>query len=198
MSRYDDGAYGREILEGDIHTANQEAAGLPTRNMAKTFIYGFLYGGGDAKIGSIIGKDGKAGAKIRKDFLKKTPALKYLSDAVKMKAEKGSILGLDGRIIPIRHAHAALNTLLQSAGALICKDWYIRIERMIRDAGYTEDEVAIVAFVHDEVQIIVKDGLEDIISEFTKQAIKETEKHYNFRCPLDSDFNIGTSWAETH
>ena len=60
MARFDNGAYGREILEGDIHTANQEAAGLPTRNNAKTFIYGFLYGAGDEKIGSIIGKGSKA------------------------------------------------------------------------------------------------------------------------------------------
>jgi len=198
MSRYDDGAYGREILEGDIHTANQIAAGLPDRNTAKTFIYAYLYGGGNEKIGSIIGKDGKEGGRIKQRFLAKTPALKYLSDAVKLKAEKGSIMGLDGRIIPIRHAHAALNTLLQSAGALICKHWYIGIETKIREAGYTEEDVAIVAFVHDEVQIIVREGLEDIIGEFTKQAIKETEAHYKFRCPLDSEFQIGSSWAETH
>lgn len=38
MAKYDDGAYGKIVLEGDIHTANQEAAGLPTRNAAKTFI----------------------------------------------------------------------------------------------------------------------------------------------------------------
>ena len=198
MSRYDDGAYGREILEGDIHTANQEAAGLPTRNMAKTFIYAFLYGGGNEKIGSIIGKDGTEGGRIKKRFLSKTPALKYLSDAVKMKATKGSILGLDGRIIPIRHAHAALNTLLQSAGALICKHWYMTIERKFREQGWSHDDVAIVAFVHDEVQILVRDGLEEQVGAITKESIKETEQHYNFRCPLDSEFQIGASWAETH
>jgi DNA polymerase-1 len=37
LSNYDKGAYGKVILEGDIHTVNQEAAGLPTRNDAKTF-----------------------------------------------------------------------------------------------------------------------------------------------------------------
>jgi hypothetical protein len=38
MSRWDGGAYGKIILEGDIHTENQNAAGLPTRDNAKTFI----------------------------------------------------------------------------------------------------------------------------------------------------------------
>lgn len=38
MARYDKGKYAKEVVEGDVHTANQQAAGLPTRNDAKTFI----------------------------------------------------------------------------------------------------------------------------------------------------------------
>lgn len=34
---YDNGEYAHEILNGDIHTANQKNAGLETRNQAKTF-----------------------------------------------------------------------------------------------------------------------------------------------------------------
>ncbi len=202
MSRYDGGKYGKEILEGDIHTANQNAAGLATRPQAKTFIYGFLYGAGNEKIGEIIGKGKKEGGQIKKRFLAKTPALKKLTDAIKLRLEtqqgEKSINGLDGRIIPIRHPHAALNTLLQSAGAIVCKHWYATIEKMIRAKGYTNEEVSIVAFVHDEVQIIVKEGLEDDIGAITKEAIKKTEQHYNFKCPLDSEFDVGRSWAETH
>jgi len=202
MSRYDGGKYGKEILEGDIHTANQLAAGLQTRPQAKTFIYGFLYGAGNEKIGEIIGKGKKEGGQIKKRFLAKTPALKKLTDAIKLRLEtqqgEKSINGLDGRIIPIRHPHAALNTLLQSAGAIVCKYWYATIEKMIRAKGYTTEEVSIVAFVHDEVQIIVKEGLEDDIGAITKEAIKKTEQHYNFKCPLDSEFDVGRSWAETH
>lgn len=202
MYRYDGGKYAKEILEGDIHSANQEAAGLQTRPQAKTFIYGFLYGAGNEKIGEIIGKGAKEGGQIKKRFLARTPALKKLTDAIKLRLEQQHgekfIKGLDGRLIPIRHPHAALNTLLQSAGAIVCKHWYRTIERMIRDKGYTSEEVSIVAFVHDEVQIIVKEGLEDTIGEITKEAIKETEQHYNFKCPLDSEFDVGRSWAETH
>ena len=202
MNRFDGGKYGKEILEGDIHTANQEAAGLATRPQAKTFIYGFLYGAGNEKIGQIIGKGAKEGGQIKKRFLAKTPALKKLTEALnnKLDNQRGEkfINGLDGRLIPIRHPHAALNTLLQSAGAIICKKWYATVESMIRAKGYTNEEVTIVAFVHDEVQILVKKGLEDEIGEITKAAIKETERAYNFKCPLDSEFQVGTSWAETH
>ena len=202
MNRYDGGKYGREILEGDIHTANQVAAGLATRPQAKTFIYGFLYGAGNEKIGQIIGKGAKEGGRIKKRFLAKTPALKKLTEALnnRLEQQRGDkyIKGLDGRLIPIRHPHAALNTLLQSAGAIVCKKWYATVEQMIRDKGYTEEQVSIVAFVHDEVQILVKHGLEETIGEITKAAIKETEQAYDFKCPLDSEYQVGSSWADTH
>ena len=198
MSKFDDGEYEREILEGDIHTKNQLAAGLETRPQAKTFIYGFLYGAGNEKIGQIIGKGKREGGQIKKRFLDKTPALKYLQDAVKRKAKSGFLLGLDKRAIPIRHAHAALNTLLQSCGAIICKRWYATIEQMIRDEGISDEDAYIVAFVHDEVQIIVRDGLQEKIGEITREAIKRTERYYNFRCQLDSEYKVGASWADTH
>lgn len=37
MARFDNGEYAHEILNGDIHTKNQNAAELPTRDNAKTF-----------------------------------------------------------------------------------------------------------------------------------------------------------------
>lgn len=198
MAMYDGGAYGKEVLDGDIHTANQQAAGLPTRNNAKTFIYGFLYGAGDAKIGSIIGKGAKEGKKIKNKFLAKTPALKKLRDAVGKAAERGWIKGLDGRRIPVRHAHAALNTLLQSAGAIICKRWYINIVKALEANGYTEEDVAIVAFVHDEVQVQVRKGIEEDVGSIITEAMRDTERYYNFRCALDSEYKVGANWADTH
>ena len=133
MAAYDAGEYAKEVVNGDIHSKNQESAGLPTRSNAKTFIYGFLYGAGDEKIGKIIGKGATEGRKIKSQFLKKTPALKKLREAASKAAKnRGWLKGLDGRIIPIRHSHAALNTLLQSAGAIICKTWYVQIEELLR------------------------------------------------------------------
>jgi len=198
MANYDGGAYGREILKGDIHTANQKAAGLETRNQAKTFIYGFLYGSGDEKTGQIIGKGAKEGKAIKKKFLDKTPALKKLREAVNRAAERGWIKGLDGRRLPVRHAHAALNTLLQSAGAIICKRWYVIMEDLFRANGYTEEDVAIVAFVHDEVQLQVREEIADDIGELILKAMKDTEIYYEFKCELDAEYKVGRNWADTH
>ena len=43
-----DPEYTNIVLTGDVHTANQQAAGLRTRDQAKTYIYAFLYGAGPA------------------------------------------------------------------------------------------------------------------------------------------------------
>ena len=199
MAAYDAGEYAKEVVNGDIHSKNQESAGLPTRSNAKTFIYGFLYGAGDEKIGKIIGKGATEGRKIKSQFLKKTPALKKLREAASQAAKnRGWLKGLDGRIIPIRHSHAALNTLLQSAGAIICKTWYVQIEELLRLHGYTSEDVTIVAFIHDEVQLLVREGLEEEIGKLTKDAMWDVEEQFKFRCPLDSEFKHGSTWADTH
>ena len=196
MAAYDNGSYANVVLDGDVHTTNQEAAGLPTRNNAKTFIYGFLYGAGDEKIGKIINKGATEGRKIKNKFLKKLPALKYLKDAVSKAAkDRGWIKGLDGRVIPIRHSHAALNTLLQSAGAIICKTWYVYVARALKEAKL---DAQIVAFIHDEVQILVKKGQEDETGRLVQQCMREVEQQFKFRCQLDSEYKYGSNWADTH
>ena len=199
MASYDGGAYAREVVNGDVHSKNQESAGLPSRSSSKKFIYTFLYGGGDEKVGKLIGGGAKEGKQIKNRFLKKTPALKQLREAASQAAkQRGWLKGLDQRIIPIRHTHAALNTLLQSAGAIICKTWYVQIEELLRLNSYTRGDVTIVAFIHDEVQLLVREGLEEEIGKLTKDAMKVVEKKFDFRCPLDSEFQYGKTWADTH
>ena len=114
-----DEEYTREVVDGDIHTKNQLAAGLDTRAKAKTFIYAFLYGAGPKKIGSITGTNG---ASIIKKFMKNVPALAELKEKITVNLKKkGTLPGLDGRRLFIRSEHAALNTLLQGAGAIVMK-----------------------------------------------------------------------------
>merc|ERR1711965_442334 len=109
-----DEAYTNEILNGDIHTANQLASGVDTRDQAKTFIYAFLYGAGDAKVGSIVGGTKRDGARLKEKFLSNTPSLRDLRERVGVAATRGYVLGLDRRRVSIRSEHAALNSLLQS------------------------------------------------------------------------------------
>lgn len=200
MAKYDGGLYVRLLLEDDIHTINQIAAGLPTRDDAKTFIYAFLYGAGDEKIGSIIGKGASAGRRLKKMFLDKTPALKRLREDVMAAVERrGSLKGIDGRTLHIRSPHAALNTLLQSAGALLVKQATVFLYEELTARGYVwGKDWAMIAHVHDEFQLQVRKSIADEVAQVAVQAFVRAGDLFNWRCPLDGDFKIGNNWAECH
>ncbi len=183
-----------EVVGGDIHTANQKAAGLPTRDAAKTFIYALIYGAGPAKIGSIVGGGAKEGKVIMDKFMKNMPALKTLRDKVDRASSTGYIRGLDGRLLKVRQQHAAMNLLLQGAGAIICKEWLRQITLMAqRDYDYN-----LVASIHDEYQFEVRADQAERFGELTQRAMKMVQKSMSVNCPLDSEFKIGNNWAETH
>ena len=197
MAKYDGGAYGETVVNGDIHSANQEAAGLATRPQAKTFIYGFLYGAGVGKLGEIVGAGADEGAELKDRFLKKIPALAKLIDAVQKASERGYLVGLDGRKLNVRSPHAALNVLLQSAGALICKQWMVEFDKALKDKGLSES-CQQVAWVHDEIQLETKEDMANEIGELAVECIKKAGEHFSIRCELDGEYNIGDNWAETH
>ncbi len=195
-----DEEYTHEILNGDIHTKNQLAAGLPTRNNAKTFIYGFLYGAGDAKIGSITGKGAKEGKAIKERFLKSLPKLKKLTDGVKHKIKtRGYLKGIDGRILKVREQYKGLNVLLQSAGAIVMKKALCILVDDIKAKGWKiNEDIAFVLNVHDEYQAEVKPELVEEYKVMAVEAIKRAGEYFGFRCPLTGEAKVGQSWYETH
>tara|TARA_R110000765_G_scaffold333039_1_gene423651 strand:- start:3547 stop:5190 length:1644 start_codon:yes stop_codon:yes gene_type:complete len=194
-SYMDDPSYTREILEGDIHTANMKAAGLTDRDQAKTFISAFLYGAGPAKIGAIVGGREREGRRLIDSFLKNTPALQKLRDKVSRLAEKGWLPGLDGRRLIVRSQHAALNTLLQGAGAIIMKQALIILNRKLIHANM---DARFVANVHDEWQIETTEQDAETVGHFAVQSIRQAGIRLKLRCPLDGEFKVGLNWAATH
>ena len=191
-----DNDYTSEVVEGDIHTANQMAAGLQTRNQAKTFIYAFLYGAGSAKIGSIVGGSAKEGQKLIDSFLRNTPKLRALREKVaRIYSQKGWLPGLDGRKLLVRAEHSALNTLLQGAGAIVMKQAVVLLHKKLRKEKI---QFKMVANVHDEWQIEVQDGSAIQTGMLGVEAIKEAGIVLNMRCPLDGEYKVGNSWKETH
>lgn len=214
MHPYDGGQYADTVINGDIHTINQHAAGLPTRNDAKRFIYAYLYGAGDELIGKLVGGGKKEGKKIKKEFLDKTPALARLKDAIQStlvadefrgqvtKWKRRYLKGLDGRLLHVRSLHSALNLLLQSAGALICKKWIVRWEQRLVDRGLThgwEGDFCFMAWVHDEAQVAARTPeIAEIIKEEGQNAMKDTESFFNFRVALSTEGKIGDNWADCH
>ena len=190
-----DAKYTNEILTGDIHTANQKSAGLQTRDQAKTFIYAFLYGAGDAKIGEVVGGGSYLGRKLKKNFLDNTPSLKLLRTKVTKSSEKGWVTGLDGRKLHIRSQHSALNTLLQSAGAVIMKKALVLLDTY---ATQYKIDYKFVLNVHDEFQCEVRNDQADFFGGLAVGAIVQAGKSFKLNCPLDGEYKVGETWQQTH
>lgn len=226
---YDHGEYVNEILNGDIHTHNQKMAGLPTRDQAKTMIYCMMYGGGDGKLGEVINGTAKDGKALKERFFNAVPAYKELCSDIERTLITASewvggvnkvtwrkrvhpdnsnlsithsILGLDRRVVYVRSPHSALNTLLQSAGALICKKWVCLVEENMRKAGYKhgwDGDFAMMAWVHDETQIAcrTREIAEDCVR-IAQESMRQTQEFFKFNCQLDTEGKIGTNWFDCH
>ena len=194
LAAFDNGEYADIVLNGDIHSANQNAAGLPTRNMAKTFIYGWLYGAGVAKIGKIVDGDAAEGTRLQKRFMTKFPAIKKLKDGVeKAVQERGYIKGLDGRRMRTRSPHSALNLLLQGAGALLMKRFAIELY----DATKHLDRHFVIN-CHDEIQAEVRPEHVEEYKEACLAAFRRAGEYFKFRIRIDGDVKVGDNWRETH
>lgn len=255
MARYDGGAYAKAVVEGksedgtDVHSLNAKALGLDPkqiyivfgkqakgRDIAKTFIYAFLYGAGDEKLGTIAGvseeeveelrqnepklwanavkrlrKDKRKltkltvaiivkGGVLKRDFLKRTPALKKLREDVAAKAKAtGTLRALDGGTLRVRHQHAALNTLLQSAGAIIAKRATVLAYDNLSARGLVFGrDWALIAHVHDELQTETKESIADEVGKIIVQSMQEAGRYYNLRCPVDGEYKVGRNWRDTH
>ena len=191
----DDKDFIKEILDGDIHTANQRAAKLESRNQAKTFIYALMYGAGDEKLGKVVGGNTSDGKRAREHFFDNKPSFKSLRDRVQRAANKKYLKGLDGRKLYIRNNHAALNTLLQGAGSIVMKKGLSILANRLE---LSMTPFKFVANIHDEWQIEVSECRANKVGTLAVQSIIDAGNHFNLRCPLDGEFKIGRDWSETH
>lgn len=220
MARWDDGEYGQIILEGDVHTRNMEAISKVheiSRYDSKTFFYAYMYGAGDEKLGSIVvpgassSRKRKVGAELRAAFEEEIPAMGSLVKGVKRKARKANYVNLiDGRRAYVRNDYAALNTLLQGTGAIICKYWIREFNSRLSER-YGLDPVrqggggwlhpwAALGWIHDEVQIAVnteKDDPEEV-GQILVDSLESLTDYFDFRLPLTGDFMVGDNWSQTH
>lgn len=198
-----DDDYTEAIVNGDLHTINQEMAGLPTRDAAKTFIYAFNYGAGDSKIGSIIGKGAREGKAIKYKFLQNNPALANLITNVTNASSRGYLVGLDGRRLIMRRnpmngqvmKHKALNTLLQGAGSVVMKHAMVLLDGYLKEEGLHSLKVI---DMHDEAQYECLPHEAEKHGELAVQSIRDAGVKLNLNCPLDAEYKIGKNWAETH
>tara|TARA_R110000803_G_scaffold73775_3_gene137661 strand:- start:5375 stop:7108 length:1734 start_codon:yes stop_codon:yes gene_type:complete len=190
-----DDEYTDEVVNGDIHTKNMNAAGLTTRDQAKTFIYAWLYGSGAGLLGKIVGGNKNDGSRLVKQFMEAVPAVAVLRDKIQRIAASGSVPALDGRRVRIRSPHSALNFLLQSAGSIVMKQALIFLVEALDKHSIPYQ---IVASVHDEWQIETPAAYGDIVGKAGRRAIIRAGEYFEMRCTLDGDYQVGNNWAETH
>lgn len=201
LAKWDGGAYGKIVCEGkqeegtDIHTVNQKAARLKTRDQAKTFIYALIYGAGDMKIGSIVGKGRRYGRQLKDAFIKNIRGFRQLLDGIAKATQRGYLVGLDGRHLPVRSEHSALNLLLQGCGAIIMKYAQVKLQKQLEDLGIPHK---FLLNIHDEFQITTPEEHGEAVGRMAVQAITDVGVDLGFRCPLSGAYSVGSSWKETH
>ena len=112
---------------------------------------------------------------------------------------RGHLIGLDGRKLHIRSEHSALNTLLQSAGAVLMKKALVILDIKLEKLGFKPGiDYEFVANIHDEFQIEVEEKYAKDVAEESERAIKTAGEFFEFGCPLSATAKIGETWAETH
>ncbi len=196
LSHYmNDKEYIDAIINGDIHSTNQNLAGLGTRDQAKTFIYAFIYGAGDEKLGTIVGGNRSDGKKIKDRFLRGTPALASFRQRVGKATGKGWLRAIDGRRLIIRNRHSAVNTLIQGGGAIVMKKALVLLDGYVRQ---NKLEARPVANVHDEFQYEVREEQADDFGRLAVNSIVNAGVELGIRCPLNGEYKSGNNWQETH
>lgn len=219
-ARMGDPDYMETIVNGDkdkgtdMHSINQRAAGLATRGQAKTFIYGFLFGAGDEKIGTIVGGGAAEGKKLKEQFLKGLPALGKLIEDLKEEWKSnaktrngrwgveyydGWVKGLDGRPIFIDSEHKILVYVLQSDEAIMMTAAYnLLYNRCIKRGWKWGEDWAYVCWYHDEYTAEVKEEIAEEFRLMAEQAIVDAGKHFKIKCPHEGEGQIGNNWYEIH
>jgi DNA polymerase I-like protein with 3'-5' exonuclease and polymerase domains len=209
LAIWDDGEYARLVTDEsiDIHTYNQQQFGVDNRDVSKRLLYGMLYGCGAMKAGTIINPNEKdpevlrqLGSSAINSFMKGVPALKSLKENIALTIQsRGYLRGLDQRALFCRSEFKGLNLLLQAAGALIMKQVVINLHNNLSELGLVHERHWIQhAMIHDEIQLSCPKDLTPVIQEQALRAFPQAQEFFGFRCKIDGDSRVGTTWAETH
>lgn len=126
--------------------------------------------------------------------------IKDLKADVTEAARRGYVKGMDGRkLFTMRKPHAALNTLLQGAGAISCKLWMVLVHRNMRKAGYVYGkDWKQVLFIHDELQTTHRPGLGPDIARIAEESLVEAGEILGLRGRYRSAAKTGLNWAMCH
>jgi len=180
----------------DVHTKMAEKISAIIarefgRSPAKAVKYGATYGAQGPKIAKTIGCDVETGNQIFEAFWEAAAPLKKLKDALNKEwtsFDKKRIVGIDGRLVPTRSAHAILNSKFQSAGVICAKRAMVIHDRKLKENNLlvdffsdnltTQDFCQQLIAYHDEAQLEVN---KKSVKFKMFQTKEETEEFKNLR-----------------
>jgi len=196
LHQFDGGRMVDIVLSGDVHSTNMQALEIMDRNRAKVWFYAWLYGAGDAKLGLILGCSARRARAASKRFLRNTPGMPSLKQLCSEHAGNyGWLPGCDGRRIPVRHQHSALNTLLQGNGAIVVKMATVLWADAVKEEGLRAHQVL---HVHDEAQYESHPDDAQRVGEIGVESFRKAGEILGIKCPLDGEYKVGANWSETH
>lgn len=214
--------YMEQILSGDIHSFNRsvldkictdfkrqnpnvhiaylEANDKGRRNFAKTFIYAYLFGAGNVKVGNILGFpaeiQSKAGKFVKDSFVTHITGLEDFKKEIKNNVRnRGFMTALDGRLIKLPSEHFALSIYLQSFEAIVMKYALILATRQIKKEGL---DALIVAIVHDEVEFDTRKEHAERVGKIVIESMRQAGRDLGCRMLIDGEMHVGDSWATSH
>lgn len=140
------------------------------------------------------------GTQIRERIMKGLKPLGDCIDRIQKDAEQGFLVAIDGRMMPVRGVHAALNLACQSGGALVMKKAFDTQAVKLQEFREKYDDFfgEIVITYHDESQIHCNPKYAEMVGEMMKKSIIDAGEFYELNCPLDAEYKIGLSWLDCH
>lgn len=201
----------QELLNGvDLHTANQERFGLPSRLIAKTYLFRLLYGGSAYSYAndpdfSTVSKSEKYWQKIiDQTYEKYTGLAAWHKKLVQTAIETGQITTPSGRTYvfndPMKERTKILNYPVQGFGADIMMVVRISIARRLK-ALNKPNEIKLINTVHDSIMVDCEDNLLDTVANVFYTSFVDLPSNLskmfniNFNIPITCEVSYGKSWG---
>ena len=192
-----------EVRYGDQHQRNADALGC-SRAIAKGYLYAYLFGAGDAKLGKVLtGKSNtEIGRKSRADFAKGIKGLEELKKKLlniwnKTSNQQGDgwFPALDGRPVFCGSGHQTLNYLLQAAEGVTCKAALMWAWDKIKEEKLRAEPRL---FYHDEMAFQSHPDDAERVGEILKESFTAGPELFGVTCMDGGDYVIGESYADVH
>jgi len=140
----------------------------------------------------------RTGKRALNQFVNATPGLRQLrASLIRAHREHGWLEGLDGRRVPTEADYKALNRIVTSSEAIICKRWLVDVygELCARFRYGPDGDAYLALWIHDELAVCCRPTIAEQVGEILVRCARKAGEPYGFRLPLEAEFKIGRSWA---